>query len=106
MTPPPIFAPAMFFNLREVYPFYEFDIATNQVKYRKTKDPKQLEDAYQTLRETVKPKPYPNLESFKTIFKDVSDRIPAAKTANAKEFVDTSFLDELDKSGYIDGLYR
>ena len=31
------------------------------VKYRKTKDEKQLEDAYQTLREIVKPKPYPNL---------------------------------------------
>jgi len=76
------------------------------VKYRKTKDPKQLEDAYQTLRETVKQKPYPNVESFKTIFKDVSDRIPAAKTANPREFVDTSFLEELDKAGYIDGLYR
>jgi NitT/TauT family transport system substrate-binding protein len=76
------------------------------VKYRKTKDPKQLEDAYQTLRETVKAKPYPNMEAFKTIFKDVSDRIPAAKTANPKDFVDTSFLEELDKSGYIDGLYR
>jgi len=76
------------------------------VKYRKTKDEKQLEDAYQTLRETVKVKPYPNLESFKTIFKDLSDRIPAAKTANPKEFVDISFLEELDKSGYIDGLYR
>jgi NitT/TauT family transport system substrate-binding protein len=75
-------------------------------KYRKTKDEKQLEDAYQTLRETVKQKPYPNLEAFKTIFKDVSDRIAAAKTANAKEFVDISFLEELDKSGYIDGLYR
>lgn len=76
------------------------------VKYRKTRDEKQLEDAYQTLREVVKPKPYPNMESFKTIFKDVSDRIPAAKTANPREFVDTSFLEELDKSGYIDGLYR
>jgi NitT/TauT family transport system substrate-binding protein len=76
------------------------------VKYRKTKDEKQLEDAYQTLREIVKPTPYPNLESFKTIFKDVSDRLPAARSANAKEFVDTSFLEELDKSGYIDGLYR
>ena len=76
------------------------------VKYRKTRDEKQLEDAYQTLRETVKQKPYPNLEAFKTIFKDVTDRIPAAKTANAKEFVDISFLEELDKSGYIDGLYR
>ena len=76
------------------------------VKYRKKKDEKQLEDAYQTLRETVKQKPYPNLEAFKAIFKDVSDRIAAAKTANAKEFVDISFLEELDKSGYIDGLYR
>lgn len=76
------------------------------VKYRKTKDPKQLEDAYQTLREIVKPKPYPNLESFRTIFKDVADRMPAAKTANAREFVDTSFLEEFDKSGFIDGLYR
>lgn len=76
------------------------------VKYRKTKDPKQLEDAYQTLRDTVKQKPYPNMESFRTIFKDVSDRIPAAKTANPREFIDTSLLEELDKSGYIDGLYR
>lgn len=76
------------------------------VKYRKTRDEKQLEDAYQTLREVVKPKPYPNMESFKTIFKDVSERIPAAKTANPREFVDTSFLEELDKSGYIEGLYR
>ena len=76
------------------------------VKYRKTKDQKQLEDAYQTLREVVKPKPYPNMESFKTIFNDVSDRIPAAKTADPRVFVDISFLQELDKSGYIDGLYR
>lgn len=30
------FAPAAFFNLREVYPYYEFDLAKKQVKYRKT----------------------------------------------------------------------
>ena len=65
-----------------------------------------MEEANQTLREIVKIKRYPNLEGFKTVFKDVSDRISAAKTANAREFVDTSFLEELDKSGYIDGLYR
>lgn len=28
------FAPAAFFNLREVYPHYEFDIEKKQVKYR------------------------------------------------------------------------
>ena len=75
-------------------------------KYRQTKDDKQIEDAYQTLREIVKPKPYPSLEGFRTIIKDASDRTPAARTANPKDFMDTSLLEELDRSGYIDALYR
>ena len=75
-------------------------------KYRKTNDEKQLDEAYDTLREIVRPKPYPSVEGFKTIFKDVSDRIPAAKTANPKEFIEASFLEDLDRTGYIDGLYR
>jgi NitT/TauT family transport system substrate-binding protein len=75
-------------------------------KYRKTNDEKQLDEAYDTLREMVRPEPYPSMDGFKTIFKDVSDRIPAAKTANPKEFIEASFLEELDRSGYVDGLYR
>ena len=75
-------------------------------KYRQTKEEKRLEDAYQTLREIVKPKPYPSLDGFKTIIKDASERIPAAKTANPKDFIDVSLLEELDRSGYIDALYR
>ena len=75
-------------------------------KYRQTKDEKRIEDAYQALREIIKPKPYPSIEGFKTIIKDASDRIPAAKTANPKDFIDVSLLEELDKSGFIDALYR
>jgi NitT/TauT family transport system substrate-binding protein len=75
-------------------------------KYRQTKDEKQIEDAYQTLREIVRAKPYPSLEGFKTIINDASDRLPAARTANPKDFIDTSLLEELDRSGYIDALYR
>lgn len=75
-------------------------------KYRQTKDEKRIEDAYQTLREVVKPKPYPSVEGFKTIINDALERMPAAKTANPKDFIDTSLLEELDRSGYIDGLYR
>ena len=75
-------------------------------KYRQTKDDKRLEDAYHALREIVTPKPYPSLEGFKTIIKDASDRIPAAKTANPKDFMDVSLLEELDRSGYIDALYK
>lgn len=75
-------------------------------KYRQTKDEKRLEDAYQTLREIVKPKPYPSIEGFKTIIKDASERIAAARTANPKDFIDVSLLEELDKSGFIDALYH
>jgi NitT/TauT family transport system substrate-binding protein len=75
-------------------------------KYRQTKDEKQIEDAYQTLREMVPPKPYPSIDGFKTIIQDAVARIPAAKNANPKDFIDTSLLEELDRSGFIDALYR
>ncbi len=32
------FAPAMFFNLREVFPYYEFDSEEGVVRYRLEKD--------------------------------------------------------------------
>jgi len=75
-------------------------------KYRQTKDEKRIEDAYQALREIVKPKPYPSIEGFRTIIADASERIPAAKMANPRDFIDVSLLEELDKSGFIDALYR
>jgi NitT/TauT family transport system substrate-binding protein len=75
-------------------------------KYRQSKDEKRIEDAYQALREMVKAKPYPSIEGFRTIIKDASERIPAAKTANPKDFIDASLVEELDKSGFIDALYR
>ena len=70
------------------------------------KDEKEIEDTYQLLKSFVQNKPYPTLEGFKTIFEDLAKRVPAAKNANPKEFVDTRFIEELDKSGFIDALER
>ena len=70
------------------------------------KDEKEIEDTYQLLKSFVQIKPYPTLEGFKTIFEDLAKRVPAAKNANPKEFVDTRFIEELDKSGFIDALER
>ena len=58
------------------------------------------------LRSFLQRKPYPTLDGFKGVFADLADQIPAAKSADAKDFVDTRLLEELDRSGYIDGLYR
>lgn len=75
-------------------------------KRMQIKDEKELEDTYALLRSFVPIKPYPTLDGFKTIFDDLAKKIPAAKTANPKDFVDTQFIEEFDRSGYIDSLYK
>lgn len=75
-------------------------------RYMRLNDERELEETYQLLRRVALPKPYPSLDGIKTILNDISDQIPAAKSADPKDFVDIRFLEELDKSGFIDKLYR
>jgi NitT/TauT family transport system substrate-binding protein len=75
-------------------------------KYMRLQQERELDDAYQVLRGFMQRKPYPTLEGFKAVFAELAEQIPAAKNADPKDFVDTRFLEELDRSGYIDGLYR
>jgi len=75
-------------------------------KRTQIKDEKELEDSYQLLRSFIQVKPYPSLEGFKTIFAELGKRVPAAKHADAKDYIDTRFIEELDRSGYIDALYK
>jgi len=47
-----------------------------------------------------------NAEGVKTILDELSPKLPAAKTAQPRDFMDTRFIDELDRTGYIDRLYK
>jgi ABC-type nitrate/sulfonate/bicarbonate transport system substrate-binding protein len=59
------------------------------------------------LHETLySKKQYPSLEGLKTVLEDIGERDPRAKTAKPEQFVDASFIRELDQSGSIDGLYK
>jgi len=58
------------------------------------------------LRKLIAIKPYPTHEGFRAVFDELSAKIPATKNANPKDFIDTRLLEELDKSGYIDQLYK
>jgi NitT/TauT family transport system substrate-binding protein len=51
-------------------------------------------------------KQYPSLEGLQTVLDDIAARDPRAKTAKPEEFVDFSFIKELDANGFIDGLYK
>ena len=75
-------------------------------KYMRLREERELEEAYEILASLTQRKPYPTLEGFKNIIAELSAKIHAAKTAEPKDFIDVRFLDELDRSGYIDKLYQ
>jgi hypothetical protein len=51
-------------------------------------------------------KQYPSLEGLKTVIDEIAERDPRAKTAKPEQFVDFTFIKELDQSGYSDGLHK
>jgi len=51
-------------------------------------------------------KQYPSLEGIKTVMDDIAERDPRAKSFKPEQFVDFTFIKELDQSGFIDGLYK
>jgi hypothetical protein len=69
-------------------------------------DPNELEESCQLLKSLIRIKPYTTSEGFKTVFAELAEKVPAARTANPKDFVDTNILEEFDLSAFIDGLYK
>ena len=71
-------------------------------------DHETLEKSYENvMTEAFYPKKqYPSLEGLKTVLDDIAERDPRAKSAKPEQFVDMSFIRELDQSGFIDSLYK
>ena len=51
-------------------------------------------------------KQYPSLEGLKFILAPLAEKNTKAKAAKPEDFVDLSFIEELDRSGYTDSLYK
>jgi NitT/TauT family transport system substrate-binding protein len=64
------------------------------------------EEAHDYFARITPAKPYPILEGVRTVLDEMALTDPAAKNAKPEQFVDASFISKLDKSGYIDGLYK
>jgi len=59
------------------------------------------------LTEAMYPKKqYPSLEGLKTVLNELAERDKRAKAATPEQFIDATFIRELDQSGFIDGLYK
>jgi hypothetical protein len=77
-------------------------------KYLRQSDRELLEKTYDyTVSDAMLPRrQYPMAAGVKTILDLTADRNPKAKLARPEDFVDTSFVKELDEAGFIDSLYK
>ncbi len=76
-------------------------------KYLHMNDREILERTYDnSISENKLPrKQYPTLEGIKTILEQLGQKDPKARAAKPQDFVDARFVEEFDKSGFIDSLY-
>jgi ABC-type nitrate/sulfonate/bicarbonate transport system substrate-binding protein len=71
---------------------------------------KSAQDAIGAYEDTVKyyvlRKPYPYREGLQSIIAEVGKVVPSATSLRFEDVADPSIIEKLDKSGYIDSLYR
>ena len=76
-------------------------------KYLRTDDSDALQEAYEAeLQGLIPEKPYPTTKGIQIILREMGVKDPNARSARPEQFVDLSFMKELDSSGFIDRLYK
>ena len=68
-------------------------------------DEELVNESYEIFSKAFIPAPYPNLPGMKTSYEYVATTRPDVWKHKPEEFADSSFVTELDKSGYIKSLY-
>ncbi|HWO40758.1 MAG TPA: ABC transporter substrate-binding protein [Candidatus Eisenbacteria bacterium] len=69
-------------------------------------DEELVNESYEIFSNAFIPAPYPNLQGMKTSFEYVAMTRPEVWKHKPEEFADSSFVAELDKSGFIRKLYE
>jgi NitT/TauT family transport system substrate-binding protein len=76
-------------------------------KYTTVADPGLLRKTYDFyVGKVVERAPYINMTGMQHALDDLARTVPAAKNAKPEQFVDTHFLDKLEKSGLLKELYK
>lgn len=64
-----------------------------------------LDEAYEFMRRGTEKKPYPSLEGLQMQLDMIAETDARAKTTRPEQLVSLKIIEDLDKSGFIDGLY-
>jgi NitT/TauT family transport system substrate-binding protein len=75
-------------------------------KYMRTNDPAVLEDSYQGYIHMIPKKPYPTLKGIQFMLDMLAEKMPQAKNAKPEQFVDLSFLQELEKENFFNEMAK
>jgi len=76
-------------------------------KYTKIEDPEVVEEAYRIFALNYLPEiPYPSEAAVRQRLADFASNDEKARSANAKDFIDLRWVQELERSGFIAKLYR
>lgn len=74
-------------------------------KYLKVADAENIERAYNNLSGILPDVPLPTPDGVKTLLDDMAPKNAKAATANPKDFVDLSFVEEMERTGFVRKLY-
>jgi NitT/TauT family transport system substrate-binding protein len=89
------------------YKTHRVDSLAILAKYLKTTDSAVLNEIYEEIGVALTPeKPYPTLRGIEIMLRELAGREPKTKPARPEEFVNLTFIKELDSSGFIDRLYK
>jgi NitT/TauT family transport system substrate-binding protein len=75
-------------------------------KYMRTDNPAVLEESYEGYINTIPKKPYPTLKGIQFMMDMLAAQLPQAKNAKPEQFVDLSFLHELEKEGFFNEMAK
>ncbi len=70
-------------------------------KYMRTNDPDVLDYSYRHYLKRTPKKPYPTMKGIQYMIEMAAPQIPQAKNARPEQFVDLSFLQELEAEGFF-----
>ena len=75
--------------------------------YLRSADVDAIAYSWQVHAERLVPaKLYPSIKGMQLVIREVAQRSPAAAGITPEQLMDTTLLDEIDRSGFIDRLYR
>ena len=75
-------------------------------KNMRSEDPKVTEVGYDFIADASERVPYPSVRGIHLALEEIAAEIPAARKADAMRFYDDRMLQQLEKIGFVAGLYK